>query len=290
MWFDKQAEEAMRFYTSIFSNSKIVSTKRYPNEGLQGPMAGMEGKVLTGVFELMGQTFMCLDGGPFFQFNPAVSFTVNCGTAAEVRGLFEKLAAGGSILMPLQKYPFSELYGWCQDKYGVSWQIGITGNQKGIVPSLMFVGDQFGKAEEAIHFYTSTFKNSSIAMISRYEKGEHDQEGKVKYASFLLEGQAFVAMESSLGHQFKAGGAISFYVECKDQAEVDAYWDKLTQGGAPEAQQCGWLQDKYGFSWQIIPKLLPELMTKDTSGRVMQAMLGMKKIDCAALQKAFDGK
>jgi predicted 3-demethylubiquinone-9 3-methyltransferase (glyoxalase superfamily) len=155
MWFDKQAEEAMNFYVSIFPNSRIVSIMRYPEGIKEGPMAGFDGKVLTAVFELLGQTFMCLDGGPFF----------------------------------------------------------------------------------------------------------------------------------------KPTGAMSLYVECEDQKEVDAYWNKLAEGGDPKSQQCGWIQDKYGFSWQIIPKVLPKLLTdpdKKKAGRVMQAMLKMKKIVVADLEKAAD--
>ncbi len=291
LWFDKNAEEAMQFYTSLFPNSKIVGIKRYEADVPQSGVTGMVGKVLTGVFELNGQRFMCLDGGPYFKFNPTVSFTVNCSTAAEVKALFEKLSAGGSVLMPLQKYPFSEMYGWCQDKFGVSWQIGISQNEKVITPSLMFVGDKFGKAEEAIKFYTSTLKNSSIETIARYEKGEHDVEGKVKYAAFVLEGQRFIAMESSLGHQFKIGGAISFYIECKDQEEIDYYWNKLS--AVKEAEQCGWLTDQYGFAWQIVPKVLGEMLEdkdKAKADRAMQAMLGMKKLDIAGLEKAYNGK
>ena len=139
LWFDKEAEEAMNFYTSIFPNSKIVSIKRYPDGPLEGPMKGMEGKVLTAVFELFGERFMALDGGPFF----------------------------------------------------------------------------------------------------------------------------------------KPTGAMSLYVECQTQEEVDTYWSKLSEGGDPKQQQCGWLQDKYGFSWQIIPKALPELLNdpdQAKSARVMQAM------------------
>jgi len=156
-WFNKQAEEAMNFYTSIFPDSRIVSIKRYPEGPLQGPMEGMEGKVLTGVFELFGQTFMALDGGPFF----------------------------------------------------------------------------------------------------------------------------------------KPTGAMSLYVECETQKEVDAYWEKLTKGADEKAQQCGWLQDKYGFSWQIIPKILPEFLSdpdQKKADRVMQAMLQMKKIDIAGLKKAYSQK
>jgi predicted 3-demethylubiquinone-9 3-methyltransferase (glyoxalase superfamily) len=151
LWFDKNCEEALNFYTSIFKNAKIVSMKRYPDSGLQGPMQGMEGKVLTAVFELEGQTFMALDGGPYF----------------------------------------------------------------------------------------------------------------------------------------KPTGAVSFYVACKDQAEVDYYWDKLTVGGDPNAQQCGWLLDKFGFSWQIIPDALPQALNDPDpvkAGRAMQAMLTMKKIEIAKLK------
>lgn len=289
LWFDKQTEEAVNFYTSIFKNSQVLSIKRYPDGPLEGPMAGMEGKVLTEVFELEGQKFMALDGGPVFQFNPTVSFTVSCATAEEVDQLFNKLAEGGSVLMPLQQYPFSERYGWLNDKYGMSWQINLGDSKQKITPSFMFVGEQFGKAEEAVSFYTSIFKNSSIGLIARYEAGEGDVEGKVKFASFQLESQQFFAMESSLSHQFKANGAISQYVECETQEEVDYYWNNLTEGGDPAAQQCGWLQDKYGFSWQIIPTALPRLLNdpdKAKAGRAMKAMLQMKKIVISDLEAA----
>ena len=155
LWFDKNAEEAMNFYVGIFKNSKIVSIQRYPEGQLIGPMTGMEGKVLTGVFELEGQRFMALDGGPLFKFTEA----------------------------------------------------------------------------------------------------------------------------------------ISFYVECENQDEVDDYWNKLS--AVPDAEQCGWLKDKFGLSWQIIPKQLGELLggsNKEGAARATQAMLRMKKIDVAALQAAYEGK
>jgi predicted 3-demethylubiquinone-9 3-methyltransferase (glyoxalase superfamily) len=155
LWFDKNAEEAMNFYTSIFPNSRIVSIKRYPAGPLEGPMQGMEGKVLTGVFELDGQRFMALDGGPVFKFSEATSF----------------------------------------------------------------------------------------------------------------------------------------YVECETQEEVDEFWSKLS--AHPESEQCGWLKDRFGLSWQIIPKALPELLNDsdaEKSGRVMQAMLQMKKIDVEALRRASNSE
>lgn len=151
LWFDNQAEEAMNFYASVFKDGKIISITRYPDDAPDGPMKGMGGKVLTGVFEILGQRFMALDGGPTFKFNEAVSF----------------------------------------------------------------------------------------------------------------------------------------YIECEDQEEVDYYWGKLS--AVPESEQCGWLKDKYGVSWQVIPKRMGELMNdpdKAKAGRVTQRMLQMKKIDIAELEKA----
>ena len=162
MWFDRQAEEAMNWYVEIFNaspkqqgSSRIISIERYPEGPLIGPMQGLENKVLSGTFELAGQRFMALDGGPFFQPN----------------------------------------------------------------------------------------------------------------------------------------GAVSFYIDCDSQEEVDHYWDRLTQDGDPAAQQCGWLKDKFGFSWQVIPTALPQMMShpnKAISNQVMQAMLQMKKIDVAVLEKAYN--
>jgi predicted 3-demethylubiquinone-9 3-methyltransferase (glyoxalase superfamily) len=151
-----------------------------------------------------------------------------------------------------------------------------------------------GKAEDAAKFYTGIFKNSRITTISRY--GEVGQEihgqapGTVMVVAFELEGQAFTGLNG--GPYFKFNEAISFQVMCDTQEELDYYWDKLRAGGDEKAQQCGWLKDRYGVSWQIVPLVLPELMTDpDTAktGRVMAAMLQMKKLDIAKLQQAAAG-
>jgi len=290
LWFDKNAEDAINFYTSVFPNSKTVSIKRYPEGPLGDPWKGLEGKILTAVFELMGQRFMALDGGPYFTFNPAVSLTLTCATPEEAKSFYDKLSPGGGVLMEFQEYPWSKAYGWFTDKFGLSWQINTQADGGKIIPSLMFVGDKFGKVEEAIGFYTSVFKNSSVALISTYKEGEGDVPGKVNHALFFLEGEPFTAMESSLEHKFAPNGAVSFLIECKDQAEIDYYWEKLTEGGDPKAQQCGWLQDKYGFSWQVTPDMDAWLNGPDKAGadRAMQAMLQMKKIDIAKLEEAYN--
>ena len=157
LWFDKSTEEAMNFYASIFSDAKIISIERYPEKAPAEFMEGMEGRVLTGIFELEGYRFMALDGGPHFAFNPSVSFIVNCKTKEKIDRFWAALSEGGETLMPLDQYPFSERYGWIQDKYGLSWQLMLAGEdvEHQIIPSMMFVGDQCGRAEEAINFYAS---------------------------------------------------------------------------------------------------------------------------------------
>ncbi|HEY4489944.1 MAG TPA: VOC family protein [Candidatus Paceibacterota bacterium] len=291
LWFDKNCQEAMNFYISIFDNSRIVSIKRYPEKALHPAWEGFQGKIITAVFELMGQRFMALDGGPHFKFNPSVSFTITCANADVAQNFYDKLSADGEILMPFQQYPWAEKYGWLQDRFGVSWQINTEKNGGKIIPSLMFIGKHFGKCDEAINFYMGIFKNSSIETIARYEKDEGDVEGKIKYSHFLLEGQPFRAMENSFPHKFEVSGAISFHVECEDQNEVDYYWNKLTEEADSKAQQCGWLADKFDFSWQIIPKILGEYLSDPDpvkSERVMKAMLQMKKIDIEGLKRAYN--
>ncbi|OGZ79175.1 MAG: hypothetical protein A2358_04250 [Candidatus Staskawiczbacteria bacterium RIFOXYB1_FULL_37_44] len=149
-------------------------------------------------------------------------------------------------------------------------------------------------AEEAIKFYVSIFKKSKIKSIKRYSEGHltgpmEGMEGKILTAVFELEGREFMALDG--GPFFKPTGAVSFYIECKTQKEVDYYWEKLSAGGDPKSQQCGWLQDKFGFSWQVIPKDLPRLLNnkdKEKADKVMQAMLKMKKIIIKDLEEAAE--
>jgi predicted 3-demethylubiquinone-9 3-methyltransferase (glyoxalase superfamily) len=159
-----------------------------------------------------------------------------------------------------------------------------------IAPCLWF-DDQ---AQEAAEFYTGIFRNSKIVTVGRYGEAGHDVHGKpagtVMTVAFELEGQAFTALNG--GPMFKFNEAISFQVNCETQEEVDYYWDKLSKGGDEKAQQCGWLKDKYGVSWQVVPRALVEMINDPDpgkSGRVMEAMLQMKRIDIGALTRAYAG-
>jgi predicted 3-demethylubiquinone-9 3-methyltransferase (glyoxalase superfamily) len=156
----------------------------------------------------------------------------------------------------------------------------------------MFVGEVAGRAEEAINHYLSVFKNSRIGTIARYgPEQETDPEGTVMFADFMLEGQWFAAMDSAYAHDFAFNEAISFLVDCDSQEEIDTYWERLS--AVPEAEQCGWLKDKFGVSWQISSTALREMLTngsREQVDRVTQAFLPMKKLKVAELQKAYEGK
>lgn len=285
LWFDKEAKEAAEFYAAIFSDSKITNTTTLHNTP--------SGDCDIVSFELSGQKFMAISAGPFFKFTPAISFHVKCKTKNEVDAIWEKLSAGGTVLMELGKYPFSEKYGWCNDRYGLSWQVIFVGEseiKQKITPVLLFVGAVCGKAEEAVNFYASVFKNSRADIFARYgKKEEPDKEGTVRYASLSIEGQEFGAMDSAHKHNFTFNEAISFMVHCDTQEEINYYWGKLS--AVPEAEQCGWLKDKYGLSWQIVPTVMDEMMTsgdKAKIARVTQAFLKMKKFDVEELKKVYN--
>ncbi len=284
LWYDKEAIEASKFYTSIFPNSKITNITTL-HDTLSGDCDIVS-------FEIWGYKFMAISAGPLFKPNPSISFHVKCKTKDEVDNMWEKLVQGGKILMPLDKYPFSERYGWLEDKYGVSWQIilsDINNMKQRITPVLMFVENAYGKAEEAVNFYTSVFHNTKAEFLARYGKDEKpDKEGTIKYAHFQIEGQEFGAMDSAYPHKFNFNEAISFIVNCKDQKEIDYYWEKLSSD--PKSEVCGWLKDKYGVSWQIVPIEMEQMMeSKDENkiARVTEAFLKMKKFDIAKLKEAF---
>lgn len=295
LWFDDQAEEAARFYTSVFPDSGIDAVTRYGAAGYEIHKRP-EGSVMTVEFRLSGMKFMGLNGGPHFKFNPSISYFVVCETAAETDALWKKLSEGGKVLMELNKYDWSEKYGWVQDRYGLSWQLSLgkladTNGQK-ITPFIMYVQEQAGRAEEAVRFYTSIFEGSEIRGMLKNGPGGNEPEGTVKHAQFNLAGQEFMAMDSAMQHPFSFNEAISIVIHCGNQQEIDYYWNKLTEDGGQESV-CGWLKDKFGVSWQVEPIQLAEMLKspdKEKVERVTNAFLKMKKFDLKKLEAAFEGK
>lgn len=292
LWFDSEAEEAAAFYTSLFNKSALGSKTHYSKEGFE--IHGQpEGKLMTIDFELAGQQFIGLNGGPHFQFTPAISFIVNCESEEEVDKLWAELSKDGSVLMPLEKYDFSEKYGWTEDRFGLSWQIMLAEEEapQKIMPSLLFVGDECGKAEEAMDFYTSVFDDGEKRAVFHYGPNQSpNDEGTVMYGDFELEGQLFAAMDSAQEHDFTFNEAISFLIQCEDQKEIDYFWNKLSSD--PNAEQCGWLKDQFGVSWQVSPTILDRMLKdpdKEKVNRVTKAFLQMKKFDIEKLKQAYEG-
>ena len=286
LWFDRSARDAVTLYMPAFGGSEILG---------KGSLSDTpSGTVEIVVLELAGQEFQLLFAGPEFKFTPAVSFLASCATEHEAELLWQRLSDGGKVLMPFSAYPFSKLYGWTQDRYGLSWQVMLVAGREikqRITPFLMFTGGNAGKADDAMGFYTSVFPDSGIGQVAHYGAGrEPDREGTVMLGRFSLAGQQFAAMDSAHPHGFAFNEAISFMVTCENQAEIDSYWNALAAD--PNAGQCGWIKDRYGLWWQIVPAAMREMMAQGSRrqiARVTQAFLKMKKFDLATLQRAYDG-
>lgn len=287
LWYDKEAVEASSFYLDVFKDGEVLSQSQLHNTP--------SGDVDLIELRLMDQEFVLMSAGPSFKFTPTVSFLVACDSPEMVDEYYGKLAEGGMALMELGSYPFSDRYGWIMDKYGLSWQIMFIGDnpiKQKITPTIMYVGEVAGKAEEAVHFYAEVFKNTRVEEPMRYGKGEEpDAEGTIKHVEFILEGQRFAAMDSAHDHKFKFNEAISFIINCETQDEINYYWSKLS--ASKEDEQCGWIKDKFGLSWQVSPVILNKMLEDKDSAKVdkvTQAMLQMKKLIIKDLVAAYESK
>lgn len=270
LWFDGKAEKAANFYCSIFKNASITENT---------PMVVR--------LELEGMRIMCLNGGPQFKINPSISFFVNCPTIEETERIYKALFEEGTALMPLDSYPWSAKYGWLQDKFGMTWQISVVpqpGMPFSIKPSMLFTSSQFGRGEEAIQFYTSIFPKSSIDFLVHYD-AENEHAGKVMFSEFRINDYSLTIMDGPGEHGYTFNEGVSLVVECETQEEIDQYWSKLTEGGRED--MCGWLKDKFGVSWQVVPRILGELMSDpEKAPNVMKAFMQMRKFDIEKLLQA----
>lgn len=263
LWLDGKAKEAAELYCSVFRNSAIIT---------ETPL------VVT--FELNGKKIMGLNGGPMFTINPSISLYVNCDSAEEVNRIWDLLIDGGSVYMPLNTYPWSECYGWLRDKFGMTWQIFSTGSHNGefsIATSLLFTNQRFGEGEAALNHYRTIFENSATDVLVRYPDGDPNA-GKLMFSGFKLNEGCMVAMDGPGDHNYTFNEAVSLVVECETQQEIDYYWEKLSEEG--EESMCGWLKDKFGVSWQIVPKILAELMTDpEKAPKVIEVFRKMRKFE-----------
>ena len=270
LWFNQEAAEAVAFYVALFPNASVQQ---------QNPIVT--------TFSIHGTKFMALNGGPTYQMSPAVSYFVYCGSQPEIERIYTELVKDGSILMPLGKYDWSPQYAWVQDRFGVNWQLDvepINAPQK-IVPALLFANEKKESVREAREMYMKLFQPAMHLMEWPYPPTANLSEGSLLFTQFKLNGTIMNAMSSTHPHEFDFTHGNSFVVSCETQAEIDEYWEKLGAGG--HYSNCGWLVDRYGLSWQIVPTILPTLMNDPEKGpRVMKAFLQMQKFDIDTLLKA----
>ena len=278
---EASAGQARSAEASAGQTASVLAFYRNTN----GVFRDVTDEVMFTIHRLGGQEYVAMNAGPMFKFNESISFMVYCDTQEEIDYYWEKLSA----------VPEAEQCGWLKDKYGLSWQLILTspeGDERPrIVPSLLFTGDRYGRAEEALKFYCSVFPGSEEGMLVRYgADNPPNEEGTVMFADCKLLGTWLAIMDGAGEHDFRFNEAISFMVSCKTQKEIDSYWDKLS--AVPEAEQCGWLKDRFGVSWQVFPSALMDMLQdkdRKRADRVMQAMLQMKKMDLEALEQAYAG-
>lgn len=293
IWFNQPAKQAAEFYASLMPNSTVNYDTRFS-------MPSGECEVVEFIFA--GQPFLGISAGPGLTINPSISFMINFDpsrdkdAAKRIDEVWNKLIAGGEVMMPLDRYPFSERYGWVSDQYGVSWQLMLT-NPSGeerpvIVPSMMFTGDAAGRTNEAIDFYCSVFKDGQRGTTApRAQDMGPDKAGSLMFADFFIDHTWLAAMDSAHPHGFGFNDAVSLLVPCETQEEIDYYWSALSADGAPG--QCGWLKDKFGLSWQVASTVMFEALkngSHEQVGRVTATFMTMTKVDVAALQQAYDGR
>jgi predicted 3-demethylubiquinone-9 3-methyltransferase (glyoxalase superfamily) len=292
IWLDDQAEAAADFYLAAFPDGHVDAVARYPRSG-GNPSNRPPGSVLTVDFTVAGQRFTLMNGGPSFRPNPSVSFHVHLPDAAAVDALYAALGEGGMDLMPLDAYPWSPRFVWLQDRFGVSWQLmaweGV--ERPTIVPALMFAGSHHGRAREAVDAYVAALPDSRVLHVEDFGEGEGGEAGTVKQAALELMGQSFVAMDGGPGHGFGFDEGVSLQVMCAGQAEVDRVATALAADGGEEGP-CGWVRDRFGVWWQVVPEQVGAWMASDDEAardRVFHALLPMRRLDVAALERAYRG-
>lgn len=280
IWFDRNAGEAGEFYAAALPKTKTHVAMRYPDD-LPASQAGMEGQPVVVDVEVDGFHLTLINSDDTYRPTPAISFILNFdplmfdgdpdAARAALDATWDALSDGGAALMPLGEYPFSPRFGWVADRYGVSWQLMLTrpeGDPRPfVIPQIMFANDVEGKAREAADLYTSLLPDAGVGTVIPRPTGG------VMFGEFRVGDQWFSIMDSDIPHQFGFTPGVSLEVRCEDQAEIDRLWDALS--AVPEAEACGWLVDRFGVSWQIVPANIGELLSRPGG---YQRMLGMKKL------------
>lgn len=271
IWFNGGAGDAGKLYCAAFKSARITS---------QSPF-------VTGI-EVAGQSFTLLDGGPQYKPNASISFYVGCESKDEFDQAWKALTASGRVVAAPSQTSWSERYGYVIDAYDVSWQLGVqrAGDvQQKITPYLMFTGNEYGHAEEAMNLYATVFNASMPEGIIRYgDQDAPDTPGYVRHAELEFKNRRFMFADiASDVVPFTEG--VSLTIHCENQEEVDYYWYKLVEGG--KESRCGWLKDRFGVSWQIVPTILTKLMSDPAkAGKAAKAFMTMRKLDIEQIVQA----
>lgn len=270
LWYNQQAKEAAKFYCSLFNDAEIISEN-----------------ILVSLLGIENQKILLLNAGPEFIANPSASLFINCTSEDEIEMLWKKFTQDGKSLIKLNKYNWAPKYAWVQDKYGMSWQLFYNPNKerKKVRPSFMFHGSNAGKATEAIQFYTSVFENSGVKEVIHYAEEDKQRTDYIKYADVFINDFDMILFDSTLKHKGQLNESFSLVIECDTQDEIDYYWAELTLKGSEG--QCGWIKDQFGISWQIVPKVLHELVSNEEKApRVVKKLMGMNKLNIRELIEA----
>ncbi|MFA5605619.1 MAG: VOC family protein [Leucobacter sp.] len=292
IWCNRNAEEAGRFYAEALPNAEASVESRYPTEGLLDFQREFAGEPLTVALDISGYRIRLINAGDEFRPNPSLSFMLNFdpllfgGDEAETRSrlgvTWRHLCEGGRELMPLGSYPFSARYGWLEDRFGVSWQLMLTdpaGDPRPfVVPALMFDGaaqnQAAAAAERYARIFAEVFGGAEVGLLHPYGQptGAATAEA-LAFGEFRVGEQCFMVSDNGSGrdHGFSCG--VSLEVRCADQAEIDRLWSALS--AVPRAEQCGWLEDRFGVSWQVVPENIEALMARPGA---YAALMGMRKI------------
>ena len=267
-WMNGTAPAAARFYQQVFTDTQIVD---------ENPMVV--------VIHSAGQQFMFLDAGPKFKINASISIYVHFTDEEELTASWDKLMEEGVAHVALGSYDWSPKFGWVEDKYGINWQMGL-GKPEDVEmkfsPFFTFTGQTFGRAEEAVGYYTSIFPDSGVRGILKQRHVPEAEKETVLHAQFTLCNQVFMAIDSAFQHPFQFDEGVSLVINCADQKEIDFFWENLTLGG--EESMCGWLKDKFGVRWQVVPFNIGQLM-HEKGNKAMEALLSMRKIDMDLLMQ-----
>ena len=294
IWCNGNAEEAGAFYAEALPLADSAVASRYPTAGLPDFQAAMAGEPLVVNVTVDGYRIALINAGPEFAPNPSISLVLNfdpnhIGDARAVMDeTWRKLTIGGKIRMPLGEYPFSDRFGWVEDRYGVSWELNLPGDDEAgdsrpfVTPALLFGGPVQNRAGEALEKYLTLVPGSRRGLTVAFDQEVGPAHADaLAHADFTIGGDWVAVQDAGAEQDFSFSPGLSLQLNCADQDELDRVWTVLS--AVPEAEQCGWCVDEFGVSWQVIPGGLED---QELTPEVYAAMLSMKKIDIAALEAA----